>query len=565
MSGLTSLPPFVVFVVAGLLAAVTRGVLRSAVMLAAPFVGAWLLWNTSPGIHLQVDLMGLTLTLFEVDKLSMLFGWLFHLGALIGVLYALHVKDTMQQVAAMLYSASAVGAAFAGDLVSLFLFWEGLAVTSVFLIWARRTPAAIAAGVRYLLLQVVSGMSLLVGVIVYLVQTGSADFGPIGLGAPGAWFIFLGLGLKCGFPILHTWLTDAYPEATETGTVFLCMFTTKVGVYALARTFPGAEPLVYIGVVMTFFPIFFAVIENDLRKVLSYSMINQLGFMVCGIGLGTSLALNGAVAHAFNDVLFKGLLFMSMGAVMYVTGRTKASDLGGLYKKMPITTALCIIGALSISAVPLFSAFVSKSMIMTAALEQDRTVVWLFLLFASVGVLEHAGIKIPFFAFFAHDQGLEAREPPLNMRIAMTISAVLCVAIGCFPGMLYSLLPYDVQYSPYDLTHVIVQLQLLFFGALAVFWMMRTGAYPAEVRALNLDADWLWRRLFLRSLDRAVNGLKPAVEGGQAFARLQIERSGAFLKRHHGPTGTLARTWPTGSMVLWVALLLALFIVAYYL
>ena len=565
MSGLTSLPPFVVFVVAGLLAAVTRGVLRSAVMLAAPFVGAWLLWNTSPGIHLQVDLMGLTLTLFEVDKLSMLFGWLFHLGALIGVLYALHVKDTMQQVAAMLYSASAVGAAFAGDLVSLFLFWEGLAVTSVFLIWARRTPAAIAAGVRYLLLQVVSGMSLLVGVIVYLVQTGSADFGPIGLDAPGAWFIFLGLGLKCGFPILHTWLTDAYPEATETGTVFLCMFTTKVGVYALARTFPGAEPLVYIGVAMTFFPIFFAVIENDLRKVLSYSMINQLGFMVCGIGLGTSLALNGAVAHAFNDVLFKGLLFMSMGAVMYVTGRTKASDLGGLYKKMPITTALCIIGALSISAVPLFSAFVSKSMIMTAALEQDRTVVWLFLLFASVGVLEHAGIKIPFFAFFAHDQGLEAREPPLNMRIAMTISAVLCVAIGCFPGMLYSLLPYDVQYSPYDLTHVIVQLQLLFFGALAVFWMMRTGAYPAEVRALNLDADWLWRRLFLKSLDRAVNGLKPAVEGGQAFARLQIERSGAFLKRHHGPTGTLARTWPTGSMVLWVALLLALFIVAYYL
>jgi len=565
MSGLTSLPPFVVFVVAGLLAAVTRGVLRSAVMLAAPFAGAWLLWNTSPGIHLQVDLLGLTLTLFEVDKLSMLFGWLFHLGALIGVLYALHVKDTMQQVAAMLYSASAVGAAFAGDLISLFLFWEGLAVTSVFLVWARRTPAAIAAGVRYLLLQVVSGMSLLVGVIIYLVKTGSADFGPVGLDAPGAWFIFLGLGLKCGFPILHTWLTDAYPEATETGTVFLCMFTTKVGVYALARTFPGAEPLVYIGVVMTFFPIFFAVIENDLRKVLSYSMINQLGFMVCGIGLGTSLALNGAVAHAFNDVLFKGLLFMSMGAVMYVTGRTKASDLGGLYKKMPVTTTLCIIGALSISAVPLFSAFVSKSMIMTAALEQDRTVVWLFLLFASVGVLEHAGIKIPFFAFFAHDQGLEAREPPLNMRIAMTISAVLCVAIGCFPAMLYSLLPYEVQYSPYDMTHVIVQLQLLFFGALAVFWMMRTGAYPAEVRAINLDADWLWRRLSLKALGGVVAGLQPVIGGGQAFARRQLERSGAFLKRHHGPTGTLARTWPTGSMVLWVALLLAVFIVAYYL
>jgi multicomponent Na+:H+ antiporter subunit D len=565
MSGLSSLPPFVVFVVAGLLAAVVRGHLRSAIMLATPFVGAWLLWNTTPGVHLQVEMMGLTLTLFEVDKLSMLFGWLFHLGALIGVLYALHVKDTLQQVTAMLYAGSAVGAAFAGDLVSLFLFWEGLAITSVFLIWARRTASSAAAGIRYLLMQVLSGMLLLVGIVIYVMETGTSDFGPIGLDAPGAWFIFLGLGAKCGFPVLHTWLTDAYPEATETGTVFLCMFTTKVGIFALARTFPGAEPLVYIGVAMTFFPIFFAVIENDLRRVLSYSMINQLGFMVCGIGLGTSLALNGAVAHAFNDVLFKGLLFMSMGAVMYVTGRTKASDLGGLYKKMPVTTTLCIIGALSISAVPLFSAFVSKSMIMTAALEQGRTVVWLFLLFASVGVLEHAGIKIPFFAFFAHDQGIEAREPPLNMRLAMTISAVLCVAIGCFPGFLYGLLPYQVDYSPYDMTHVVVQLQLLFFGALAVFWMMRTGAYPAEVRAVNLDADWFWRRLIPAGIRGFVAGIDPAVTGGRAVAARQMQRTGDFLRRHHGPAGTLARTWPTGSMVLWVALLLAVFIVAYYL
>ncbi|MEJ2515489.1 MAG: Na(+)/H(+) antiporter subunit D [Gammaproteobacteria bacterium] len=564
MSGLSSLPPFVVFLAAGLLAAVTRGVLRSAIMLAAPFVAAWLLWNTTPGLHLETSLFGLPLALYEVDSLSMLFGWLFCLGSLIAILYALHVRDTLQHVAAMLYAGSALGAVFAGDLITLFLFWEGLALSSVFLIWARRTPAANAAGIRYLLLQVLSGMLLLVGIVIHIVETGQADFTALRLDAAGAWFIFIGLGLKAGFPVLHTWLTDAYPEATETGTVFLCMFTTKVAVYTLARGFPGAEPLVYIGVAMTFFPIFFAVIENDLRRVLSYSMINQLGFMVCGIGLGSSLAMNGAVAHAFNDVLFKGLLFMAMGAVMYVTGRTRASDLGGLYKKMPVTTVLCIIGALSISAVPLFSAFVSKSMIMTAALEQERTVVWLFLLFASVGVLEHAGIKIPFFAFFAHDQGIDAREPPLNMRLAMTVSAVLCVAIGCYPAMLYQLLPYPVDYSPYDLTHVIVQLQLLTFGALAVFWMMRTGAYPAEVRAINLDADWLWRRLIPSVVGAIINGLQPVFRGGRAFASRQMSRADDFLRRHHGASGTLARTWPTGSMVLWVALLLAVFIVAYY-
>ena len=219
---------------------------------------------------------------------------------------------------------------------------------------------------------------------------------------------------------------DAYPEATPTGTVFLAAFTTKVAVYALARAFPGTELLIYIGAVMTCFPIFYAVIENDLRRVLAYSTINQLGFMVCGIGLGSALAINGAVAHAFNDVIFKGLLFMSMGAVLHVTGRIKASDLGGLYKTMPITTVLCIIGAASISAVPLFSAFVSKALILAAALEEGHPLVWLALLFASAGVLEHAGIKIPFFAFFAHDSGVRAREPPINMLMARITSYNVC-------------------------------------------------------------------------------------------------------------------------------------------
>jgi multicomponent Na+:H+ antiporter subunit D len=418
---------------------------------------------------------------------------------------------------------------------------------------------------RYLVIQVVSGLLLLAGLLVHLRATGSIDFAAIGLDAPGGWLMFAGIGIKCGFPLLHTWLIDAYPEATETGTVCLCMFTTKVAIYVMARTFPGAEPLVYIGTAMTFFPIFFAVIENDLRRVLSYSMVNQLGFMVCGIGLGGTLALNGAVAHAFNDVLFKGLLFMSMGAVMYVTGRTRASDLGGLYKKMPVTATLCLIGALSISAVPLFSAFVSKSMIMSAALEQGRIVIWLFLLFASVGVLEHAGIKIPFFAFFAHDQGLEAREPPLNMRLAMGIAAFACVAIGCWPALLYGLLPWPVDYSPYDATHVIAQLQLLAFGGLAVFWMMRTGRYPAEIRALNLDADWLWRRVLPDVVAALRRRLAPLQAAGSLAAQRRAERLGGFLERHHGPGGILGRTWPTGSMVLWVAVLLAVFIVSYYL
>ena len=399
----TELPPFVPFFIGAFLVAITRGYLRQALLLLVPILGGVHLLGVEPGIYGQLTFLDYTLIPYRVDRLSLLFGYLFHIGAFLGVVFALQVRDTLQHVAALLYAGSALGAVFAGDLVTLFIFWELLAITSVFLIWARRTPEALRAGFRYLIILVLSGALLLSGALVYYHDTGSVTFEYLGLEGLAAWLIFLAFGIKCAFPLMHNWLTDTYPEATPTGTVFLSMFTTKVAIYALARAFPGTELLIYIGTLMTCFPIFYAVIENDLRRVLTYSMINQIGFMVCGIGLGTALAINGAIAHAFNEVLFKGLLFMSMGAVLHMTGRIKGSDLGGLYKTMPITTVLCIVGAASISAVPLFSGFVSKTMIMVAALEQGYDWIWLALLFASAGVFHHAGIKIPFFAFFAHD------------------------------------------------------------------------------------------------------------------------------------------------------------------
>jgi multicomponent Na+:H+ antiporter subunit D len=332
-------------------------------------------------------------------------------------------------------------------------------------------------------------------------QTGDARFGYIGLDGQGleymaSWLIFLAFGIKCAFPLFHNWLTDAYAEATPTGTIFLCAFTTKAAVYCMARAYPGTELLVYIGMVMTCFPIFYAVIENDLRRVLGYSMINQLGFMICGIGIGTALSINGAVAHAFTDVIFKGLLFMSMGAVLHMTGRINGSELGGLYKTMPKTTILCLIGAASISAFPLFSGFVSKSMVMSAALAEGYHGVWLALLFASAGVFHHAGIKIPYFAFFAHDSGIRVSDPPNNMLIAMTIAASLCLIIGMQPQLLYGLLPNSVEYTPYDMTHVLAQLQVLFFSALAFVWLQKSGLYPPELRSVNIDVEWLYRKLF---------------------------------------------------------------------
>jgi len=561
---MTSVAPFIVFYVGAVLVAVTRSWPRRAIMLSIPVVGAFNLFHLDGGPGLTWSLFDYTLMLVRVDRLSLLFGYLFHLAAFIAMIFSLHVRDTTQHVSGILYAGSALGAVFVGDLISLFLFWEMLALTSVFLILARKTERSRAAAMRYLLVQVLSGVILLTGVLVRASDTGSIAFDKIGLVGLGGVLIFIAFGIKCAFPLVHNWLTDAYPEATPTGTVFLSTFTTKVAVYALARSYPGTEALIYIGATMAMFPIFFAVIENDLRRVLGYSMINQIGFMVVGIGLGTALSINGAVSHAFNDVIFKGLLFMSMGAVLYRTGKMNGSELGGLYKSMPKTAAFCIVGAASISAFPLFSGFVSKSMVMVAALEQGHPVVWLALLFASAGVFHHAGIKIPFFAFFAHDSGIRCEEAPRNMLIAMGIAAVICVFNGSYPWVLYSLLPYPVDYVPYTWAHVLTQSQLLFFSALAFCLLKLSNLYPPELPGINIDAEWTYRRLMPRAARGVIALFAPLDSAFRQRSITGINRFIGGVFRHHGPEGVLARTWPTGSTVLWVAVLLVLYMLFYF-
>lgn len=557
--------PALVFFVGALLVALLPGRARGLASLAVPVFGLLALLSFQHGSHLHPQIFDHTLTLMRVDKLSLLFGYLFHIAAFLGVLYALHIEDRVQQVAALAYAGAALVAVFAGDLITLFVAWELLAVTSALLVFARRTEAAIRAGMRYLVMNVLSGVILLAGVLMMAHQSGSIAFERMELVGLGPWLILLGFGIKAGFPFFHTWITDAYPQSTPTGTVFLSAFTTKTAVYALARGFPGADVLVLIGAVMTFFPIFYAVIENDLRRVLSYSMINQIGFMVVGIGLGTELAVNGAVAHAFADVIFKGLLFMAMGAVMHRTGRTLGTDLGGLYKTMPITTVLCVIGAASISAMPLFSAFVTKSMIMTAALHEGKDWLWFLLLFASAGVLEHAGIKIPYFAFFAHDSGIRTTEPPRNMLAAMTLSALGCIAIGCFPQVFYRLLPYVTDYAPYTASHCITQIQLLAFAALAVVVLIQTGVYPPEVRSVNLDAEYLQRRL-LPDACRAVGGTVLGVwQFLCAIGVATVDVVVTLAKHTHDRRGVLGGTMPIGVSAFFATAMLVIYLVLYYL
>ena len=557
----TELNPALLMILAGILCGILPRFSRRALTLAAPAAGIAVLLSTPIGASVVVPFAGLELTILRLDALAFPFALIFLIAALLNSIYALHQDDRLHDAMALVYGGAAIGGTLAGDLATLFIYWEITALSSVFLILAAGTERAYHASMRYLVWQIGSGVLLLAGLLLHWRMTGSLAFTSMTLSGMASWLIFIAFGIKCAFPFLHNWLQDAYPEATVTGTVVLSAFTTKLAIYAFARAFPGESLLIPIGAVMTCFPVFFAVIENDLRRVLSFSLNNQLGFMLVGIGIGTEIAINGAVSHAFAHILYKALLFMSMGAVLYRVGTVKASELGGLYKSMPITCVLCIIGAISIAGFPLTSGFVTKNLTLTAAEQLGYFWIWLMLIFASAGVMEHSGIKIPYFAFFSHDAGHRVEEAPANMLLAMGIAAVACIFIGIYPSALYSILPYPVEKSPYTAASVITKTQLLVFSVIAFAVLIRNGWYPTEMRSTNLNTDWFYRKpgaamvRGLAALSGSIGGATAKVVAGSA------SRLSRLAHRHHGPDGIFGRTWPTGTMAFWMTVMLGAYLI----
>lgn len=568
MIAIASIPPGMLMIIGAVLLLALPAKLRSIGVVVVSAISLISFLFLPEGKFGNIALFDAALNVVRIDVYSRIFGIVFHTAAIIAGIYALHVDDTKQHVAGLIYAGAAIGAACAGDLVTLFVYWELTAISSVILVWATGTAKSYHSGMRYLIIQVGSGVLLLSGAIVQYVETGSVMFesfvDPEQPMSIAGLLVLAAFGIKCAFPLLHNWLQDSYPNATATGTVFLSAFTTKLAVYSLIRGFAGFEPLIWVGCVMTLFPIVFAVIENDLRRVLAYSLNNQLGFMVVGIGIGTELAINGTVAHAFCHIIYKSLLFMSMGAVLLRVGTTQATELGGLHKSMPWTTAFCIIGAGAISGFPLLSGFISKSMIISAAAEEHNFAVWIVLLIASAGVMEHSGIKIPFFAFFAHDSGKRVPEAPLNMLVAMAIASAFCIGLGVAYPLLYRMLPFEVDYHPYTVTHVVTQLQLLMFAALAFVFLIKTGLYPDEKRATVLDTDWFYRRMF-PAIASGVGGTIALVDSTMRNDYKVVFASAVkSLKATFGERGILGRTWSSSTMTFWATVLLALCLVMYY-
>jgi multicomponent Na+:H+ antiporter subunit D len=486
--------PGLLYILGAFLIPFLPGRFKQVYLLALPAYAFYHVLQMTPGVYGSIRYLGFDLVIGRVDKLSLVFAHVFTLMSFLGFLYGIHVKDDGQHMAACFYIGGSLGVTFAGDYLTVFIFWEMMAFGSVFLVWARKRPASTTAGYRYLLMHIFGGLLLLAGIFLRYQNTGNLDFVLIPQAGAGLaeYLILAGFALNAAVFPLHAWLPDAYPEATVTGAVFMCAYTTKTAVYVLARAFPGFDVLAVMGVAMTIYGVCYATIENDMRRILSYHIISQVGYMVAGVGIGTELALNGACAHAYAHILYKALLFMGAGAVLEMTGRSKLNELGGLYKYMPLTLIFYVVGGISISGFPFFSGFVSKSLIVAGAGEAHHPVLMVLMLLASVGTFLSVGLKLPYFAWFGKDSGLRPKEPPKNMLWAMGLTSFLCFFIGIYPQALYALLPFPVAYHPYSGPHFSETVQILLFTGLGFFLLLKKLTPEAKI---NLDFDWFYRKI----------------------------------------------------------------------
>lgn len=555
------LPPAFILLLGAVLIGATRGRLRDVIVLTAPLSTLWAIWLVPDGVVMTVEFLNFRIEPLEGSTLGRLFASIFALMAFVGGLFSFRQARGLELAASFAYAAGAIGVAFAGDLITLFVFWEIMAIFSTIVVWCGGTDSARRAGIRYAIIHLIGGVVLMVGIVGVAANTGSIDIQAMRAVDFASWMILIGLLINAAAPPFSSWLADAYPEASPTGAVFLSAFTTKTAVLALILLFPGEPILIGIGLYMVFYGIIYALLENDARRILAYSIVNQVGFMVCAIGIGTEMSLNGAAAHAFAHIIYKALLLMSAGVVLYRTAKRKCTDLGGLFRTMPITCTCGIIGALSISSFPLTSGFTTKALISEATKIEGLATVYFLLAAASAGVFLHAGIKFPWFVFFQKDSGLRPADAPWNMAAAMVVFSVLCIVLGVMPELLYRHLPYAVDYNAYTLGNVLFYLQLLLFSGLAFFLLL---PLMKRTETITLDLDWLWRVFLFRLSDTLLSRGSAFMEVVQASVQRNLKLIQIKANHYWADDGVFARSWSIGTTTLWISILLGVYVFLYY-
>lgn len=563
-----TLPPAGLLLLGALLTALLPRGLRALPVIASPLAVlavAWLLPDGAGAGHAWLDQVLVPVT---VDATGRAFATIFALAALAGGLYALPRASTTELVAAQAYGAGAVGLAFAGDLLTVLVFWEVLAIGSTVVIWAAGTERARRAAMRYLQIHLAGGMILMIGIVGHITGGGAntlaALTADIDAGSWAAWFILAGVVINAGAPPLWAWVSDAYPEASSTGMVFLSAFTTKAAVLVLIRLFPGTEILVWTGIVMAAYGALYAVIENDLRRVLAFSIVSQVGFMVTAVGIGTPLALAGASAQAFAHILYKSLMVMAAGHMVAATGRRRLADLAGIGRAMPLTWAALLLGGLGLAAVPLTAGFVSKGVILSALGKDGAGIAWAALVGIAVVSTVYAALKLPVVLWGTHrlqGAGRGISDPGVMQMLAMGFMAALVVGIGVVPGTLLGMFPASADYAVFTADHLITQIQLL--AAAAIVWFV-AATRLAPGRGVTRDFDWIYRSFLPRlAAEFAIHG-DPLRSGLLRRIRHRVDFVMAGIFRIHGPEAPLARDWPTGGTVLGITVMLGLCLVVYY-
>ncbi|TVP73958.1 MAG: Na(+)/H(+) antiporter subunit D [Gemmatimonadales bacterium] len=561
-----SIPPGLFFVALALVLPFLPRQSRAWAFLVAPVLSLVHLSGLETGTTATWQLATFELEPLRVDRLANVFGWILSIITLLGGIFALHLKDTSQQVAALLYAGSALGVVYAGDLFTLFFFWEIMAFGSAWLIWARRTPEAYAAGLRYIYVHLFGGAVLLGGILWQMAETGSLRFEAFDLDGPGI-LILVGFFLNAAAVPLHAWIADAYPRATITGAVFMSALTSKTAVYTLARGFPGWEVVMWVGVIMAVYGVTYAILSNDMRRVLAYHIVSQVGFMVAGIGIGTEYTLNGASAHAFTNILEKSLLFMATGAIIHATGVSRMSHLGGLYKKLPVLFWLYMIPALSISSAPFLGGFLSKPMTISGAEYATVPSVVLLMHLASVGTLLSVGLKLPYFTWFTKPRGLAEGEErtvapiPWNMYAAIGLGGAGLIFLGLWRWPLYNLLPYEVVFDPYETKNLKKAFQLIGFATLA-FLVIAARLKPKP--KIQLDFEWFYRApsaLVWKWVVHPVVGVfvwaeRVSWELARALVPVGFDPVSVIRSGRPGPTSPSGETASTGFRVTMTAMVM---------
>lgn len=490
---MTNLHPGLILIVTGILLLAVPSKLRRWVSLGGACLALTAVIFMQEESSLNYVFSGtITMELLHVDALAKAFALIFGVIAVIAGVYAFDDGPKGEKCASLIYAGAGLGAVLAGDWISLVGFWELMAVSSCYLVWAGGTHQAKRASYRYMVMHFFGGNLLLAGALVLCSEGNFRIEMLTGQTGGGFWLVLLGVAVNAAIPPLHTWAADAYPEATPAGTVYMGSFTTKVAVYALIRLFAGTEGLVIVGAVMAVFGACMALIENDLRRLLSYHIVSQLGMMVAALGTGLAAGVDGAALHAAYNILYKGVLLMGAGAVITATGKRKISELGGLAKKMPVTAVCFLIASLAIAGMPFLNGFASKALIMEALHQGHFTASYWLVMAAGVGTWLSITLKINYFVFFGKtDKDVECAPVPRHMEAAMAAAALLCVVTGVAPDYFYALMPNGVMAHPFGLAHILEYIGL-FIGATVPFALLIKKMAPHDM--LTLDFDWVWRK-----------------------------------------------------------------------